>query len=93
MKIDGSDIHILVHLWHEGARSIELDGDPKENRRRLQRLRKAGLCGCSRIQGLPDSGGRNDPIWGISPRGIDAVEQAESDCAGKWRKLGWSMEI
>lgn len=89
MKLDGTDIKILVHLLMEGARSIELDGDVVDNRRRLQRLKRAGLCGCSPQQG---HGGHRDYIWGINPDGIEAIELAESNYAEAWREPGWSMQ-
>ena len=91
MRLDGKDIVILVHLWEEGARRVELAGDPKETSRRLYRLSRANMCGSSRQDNLIP-GGRNDPIWGINPEGERAIELAEADHAGAWREEGWSME-
>jgi len=48
VTLDTTDIGILISLWEQGYRSIELDGNIQENRRRLYRLKRLGLCGCSR---------------------------------------------
>ena len=61
-KLDTMDIGILVSLYTQGYRSIELDGNTQENRRHLYRLSRLGLCGCSRGFDSPGPNERNDPI-------------------------------
>lgn len=88
IKLDSTDISILVHLWQEGARVCEIAGNEGENRKRLYRMRRAGLCGCSPQQGY---GGHRGNIWGINPAGIEAIELSESEYAGKWREPDFEM--
>ncbi len=90
MKLDSKDIGVLVELYCQGCRSIELEGNTEENRRRLYRMSRAGLCGCTPQQGW---GGHTDPIWGISDKGEDAIALAERDGAGAWRDDDFEIEI
>ena len=88
ITLDSKDIAILVHLWQEGARICEIAGNEDDNRRRIYRLRRAGLCGCSPQQGF---GGHRAHIWGINPAGIEAIELSEEEYAGRWREDDFNM--
>lgn len=93
IRLDGQDIGILVSLWEQGCRSIELGDNLKDTRRRLYKMRQAGLCGCSPQFDCDGPGHHRDPIWGINPAGKEAVNLSEKDYAGAWSEPGFSMEF
>jgi hypothetical protein len=90
MELDSRDIGILIELLFQGCRSVELEGNTEENRKRLYRMRRAGLCGCTPQQGW---GGHPDPIWGLTDKGREAIRRSEQGGAEAWRDEGFTLEI
>lgn len=84
MKIDGTDLGLLLDMYHWAPTMTEL-GD--NNKKRVYRLSRANLCMCD----MPGMHPGEPRCWSLTPKGENLVELI--DDTEIWQRRRWEYEV
>lgn len=86
MKIDSSDVNLIIQMYQWAPTITELGTN---NRKRLYRLCRAGLCRCDHPGQHPFQ-----PIcWSLLPAGTALMDKIDAEYGQQWKSPRWSITI
>jgi hypothetical protein len=84
MIIDRSDFGLLLGMYDDAPTMYELGHN---NKKRVYRLSRAGLCMCDKPSIHPGQ----PRCWSLTPTGTSLVETVDEEYGNLWRLRGWEI--